>query len=155
MKRHSLTHLFAAFALSCITAAAQDFSIPWSTSDAGGGTSTGGSFTLSGTIAQTDAAAPAQDAAPEPRFTLSAGFWAISILAEPGPLYAEFAVPHEDHGEALLTLWWLLPQPAGTVLERSTDLENWEVIRFADIETQHIVPESETRGFFRLRTPEP
>lgn len=145
---------YAILTFLCGAARSQDFSIPWSTTDAGGGTSTGGSFTLSGTIAQADAAAPAQDASPGPRFTLSAGFWSISLFAEPGPLYSEFEAPHEGQGAPLLTLWWQLPQPAGTVLERSTDLENWEIIRFADMETQHLVPETETRGFFRLRTPE-
>jgi hypothetical protein len=42
-------------ALAAAPACAQ-FSIPWSTIDGGGGTSTGGGFTLTGTIGQPDAA---------------------------------------------------------------------------------------------------
>jgi len=36
---------------------AQQYSIDWSTIDGGGGTSTGGDYSLSGTIGQPDAAA--------------------------------------------------------------------------------------------------
>lgn len=144
-----LLYFFIA-ALLTAPAAAQDYSIPWSTSDAGGGASSGGSYSLHGTIAQTDAA----DTSAGAQFSMSAGFWSISVFAEPGPLYSAYEPPHEGEGETLLYLWWFLPQPPGTVLERSTDLENWEVIRLADEETQHIVPSAETRGYFRLRTPE-
>jgi len=65
-------------ALCCLTAAwiaapadAQVFEIPWHTIDGGGGTSTGGSFSLSGTIGQHDAGVPMTGGS----FSLTGGFW--------------------------------------------------------------------------------
>ena len=49
-----------------------DFSIPWHTIDCGGGTSSGGPFSLSGTIGQHDAAPVMSGGA----FALTGGFWA-------------------------------------------------------------------------------
>jgi len=60
----------AGFALVCSSAAAQPFSIDWFTIDGGGGTSSGGGFTLSGTIGQPDAGTLSGGG-----FTLRGGFW--------------------------------------------------------------------------------
>ena len=68
-----LLTIAAALLLPAYAANAQ-LSISWYTIDGGGGTSTGGSFTLRGTIGQHDAAAPLSGGS----FTLSPGFW-------PGP----------------------------------------------------------------------
>jgi len=59
-------------------AAGQVFSIPWHTIDGGGGTSSGGSFTLSGTIGQHDAGGPMTGGS----YSLTGGFWA-GTNAEP------------------------------------------------------------------------
>lgn len=56
-----------------------DFSIPWHTIDGGGGTSSGGSFSLSGTIGQHDAGPVMSDGA----FALTGGFWAGLAAGEP------------------------------------------------------------------------
>ena len=53
-------------------AVAQPFAINWYTIDGGGGTSTGGTFTLSGTIGQPDASATPMTGG---TFSLSGGFW--------------------------------------------------------------------------------
>ena len=50
--------------------------IPWSTIDSGGGTSSGGSFVLSGTIGQPDAGLPMTGGG----FTLTGGFWSASAV---------------------------------------------------------------------------
>lgn len=55
-------------------AAAQPFAIDWYTIDGGGGTSSGGSFTLSGTIGQPDAGPTMSGGS----FTLTGGFWAAT-----------------------------------------------------------------------------
>ena len=70
---HARTALIAlAFGLTTVSPAlGQELSIPWSTSDAGGGTLSAGPYTLSGTIGQTDAHAPLT-AGP---YTLTGGFW--------------------------------------------------------------------------------
>lgn len=52
-------------------AAAQPLDLTWHTVDGGGGTSSGGTYTLRGTIGQHDAGALAGGA-----FILSGGFWA-------------------------------------------------------------------------------
>ncbi len=46
-------------------------SIPWYTIDGGGGTSTGGAFSLSGTIGQADASGPMTGG----NFSLTGGYW--------------------------------------------------------------------------------
>jgi hypothetical protein len=53
---------------------------PGTTVDGGGGTSTGGGFTLTGTIGQHDAGGPLNGG----NFSLNGGFWAIDIT--PGPI---------------------------------------------------------------------
>ena len=54
------------------TASAQTYSIDWSTIDGGGGTSTGGVYSVSGTIGQPDAGAMSGG-----NYTLEGGFWGI------------------------------------------------------------------------------
>ena len=72
---------FAVWGL-CLCASAvqaQNYSIDWSTIDAGGGTSTGGVYSVSGTIGQADAGHMSGGA-----YTIDGGFWGI-IAAVPGP----------------------------------------------------------------------
>src|SRR5215468_10720568 len=57
------------------------YSISWSTIDGGGGTSTGGVFSVSGTIGQPDANATPMIGG---NFSLSGGFWsALSVVQTP------------------------------------------------------------------------
>src|SRR5262245_10769497 len=69
-------------AASCLALAAQaQFSVPWFTVDGGGGTSAGGTFTLSGTAGQPDAAPALTGGA----FKLEAGFWSgVTVQQTPG-----------------------------------------------------------------------
>ena len=62
---------------ACSGAMAQPYDLSWYTIDGGGGTSTGGSFSLSGTIGQPDAGVPLTGGA----FTLTGGFWAGAITS--------------------------------------------------------------------------
>ncbi len=72
--------LLGALLLQLCSAHAQTFSIPWHTMDGGGGTSTGGDFSVSGTIGQPDAGV--MSGGP---FTLTGGFWALpSAVQTPG-----------------------------------------------------------------------
>jgi hypothetical protein len=64
----SILLLHSAF---CLRAWGQ-YSIDWSTIDGGGGTSTGGVYTVSGTIGQPDAGTMSGGA-----YTLSGGFWGV------------------------------------------------------------------------------
>jgi hypothetical protein len=54
---------------------AQSFAVTWWSVDGGGGTSSGGSFALSGTIGQADAGVLSGGA-----YTLTVGFWAEGPL---------------------------------------------------------------------------
>jgi hypothetical protein len=58
----------------------QQYSIDWHKVSGGGGTSTGGVFTVSGTIGQADAGGPMANGS----FSLAGGFWAIYAVQTPG-----------------------------------------------------------------------
>ena len=70
-------------ALPALTADAQDYAIDWWTVDGGGGTSTGGVYSVSGTIGQPDAGEMSGGT-----FTLVGGFWGVvaAIQTPGGPL---------------------------------------------------------------------
>ena len=73
--------LFCLLSLTfCLCAEAQ-YSIDWFTVDGGGGTSTGGTYAVSGTIGQPDAGGPMSGG----NYSLTGGFWAlISVVQTPG-----------------------------------------------------------------------
>jgi hypothetical protein len=80
------TAIFAALGLVALapTAVLAQPTISWYTIDGGGGTSTGGSFSLSGTIGQPDAGGPMTGGT----FSLVGGFWAGSGGGGAPPCYA-------------------------------------------------------------------
>ena len=59
-------------AMMAIIARAQDYTVDWFTVDGGGGTSTGGVYSVSGTIGQPDAGRMSGGS-----YTLDGGFWGI------------------------------------------------------------------------------
>ena len=66
---------------AAITTPAQTFTIDWFTIDGGGGTSTGGVYSVSGTIGQPDADGPASGG----NYSLTDGFWSLlSVVQTPG-----------------------------------------------------------------------
>ena len=68
------------FAFGVCLGNAQNSSIDWFTIDGGGGTSTGGVYSVSGTIGQTDAGT--QSGGP---YSLTGGFWSfLSLVQNPG-----------------------------------------------------------------------
>jgi hypothetical protein len=69
--------LYSAF---CLRAVGQSYSIDWSTIDGGGGTSTGGVYSVSGTIGQPDAGAPMTGG----NYSLAGGFWSLFAVQTPG-----------------------------------------------------------------------
>ncbi len=65
----------------CVRAFGQTYSIDWSTIDGGGGTSTGGVYSVSGTIGQPDAGTTMSGG----NYSLDGGFWGlIAAIQEPG-----------------------------------------------------------------------
>jgi len=94
---------------------AQTYSIPWHTIDGGGGTGTGGVYSVSGTIGQPDAGGPMTNGP----FSLTGGFWALPQLVQtPGAptLYITNAAP------GWATLWWTPATDTNWVLQERTNL---------------------------------
>ena len=79
---HSAWLLLAILALGIpVRARAQTYSIDWFTVDGGGGTSSGGIYSVSGTIGQPDAGAPMTGG----NFSITGGFWSLySVVQIPG-----------------------------------------------------------------------
>ena len=72
--------LFYISPLACYLCAAAQYSIDWFTIDGGGGTSTGGVYSVTGTIGQPDAVAMSGG-----NFVLQGGFWSIvAAVQTPG-----------------------------------------------------------------------
>jgi len=72
-------NIFLAISLRFFTAAAfgQSYSIDWHTIDGGGGTSTGGVYSVSGTIGQPEAGTMSGG-----NYTLDGGFWALPTIVQ-------------------------------------------------------------------------
>ena len=70
----TLTALIVTASMAAATILAQSYSIDWHTIDSGGGTSTGGGYTMSGAIGQPDAGKMSGGA-----YTLDGGFWGLEI----------------------------------------------------------------------------
>ena len=70
--------LSALFSLGVISLARAQYAIDWSTIDGGGGTSTGGVYSVSGTIGQPDADAPMAGG----QYSVTGGFWVLPTAVQ-------------------------------------------------------------------------
>ena len=117
LAHHSKISRSISLILSSLTLAAathaQQFSIDWFTIDGGGGTSTGGVYSVSGTIGQPDAGILMRGG----NFRLTGGFWSLSAVQAPGaPLLTIFLT-----GTNTAVVSW--PSPStGFNLQQNTDL---------------------------------
>ena len=93
---------------------AQDFTLNWFTVDGGGGQSTGGVFTVTGTIGQPDAGMMTGGT-----YTLNGGFWGIiaAVQTEGAPLLSIALNPQLS----TITVSWPLPA-TGWLLNATTNL---------------------------------
>ncbi len=151
---HSTTWWLLTTALIIVTATAisraQSYSIDWFTIDGGGGTSTGGVFSISGTIGQPDTGAMSDG-----NFSITGGFWSLYAVATPGaPLLSVLRT------NGVVAVYW--PRPAtGFVLDRSGTLNGtpppWTQVGFPyQTNSTHIfisVPAPTGTKFYRLRKP--
>ena len=103
-----------AFALAANLASAQSYSIDWFTIDGGGGTSTGGVYSVTGTIGQPDAGGPMSGG----QYSVIGGFWSLlSVVQTPNaPLLTIFRT---STNTALIS--WPSPS-AGFNLQQNTNL---------------------------------
>ena len=88
-----ITILVVAATVAAVTVLAQSFSIDWHTIDGGGGTSTGGVYSVSGTIGQPDAGV-----ANGGNYSLAGGFWgAIQTPPPVGSVIEAWVVNGQVH----------------------------------------------------------
>ena len=129
-----------------ISAHAQSYAIDWFTIDGGGDTSTGGVYTVSGTIGQPDGSG----ALPGGEYSVTGGFWSIiSVIPTPGapPLFIAYA-----GNQAVVS--WPLPA-AGWLLQTNNNLATGAWGNYAGAVINNSVTNSPPKGnlFFRLKHP--
>ena len=143
------TWLLGVLILLCAaaTAKAQNYSIDWFKIAGGGGTSAGGSYSVSGAIGQADAGGPMSGG----NFSLTGGFWALPGLVQtPGaPLLSISLNPQLS----TLNLFWTPSTPGFTL--QSTDRlapTNW-VNAPSGTNNPATVPAALPARFYRLSRP--
>src|SRR5215831_4267808 len=110
--------LISGLALLSVNGRAQ-FTIDWFTIDGGGGTSTGGVYSVSGSIGQPDAGVPMTNG----QFAVTGGFWALPTAVQT-PGAPTLTIVPATPGNA--TISWS-PNTPGFVLQEawSLSLPNW------------------------------
>jgi hypothetical protein len=126
----------------CLIAAAQPYAIDWSTLDGGGGTSTGGVYSVSGTIGQPDAATMNGG-----QFTMQGGFWPGIVVSSPGEAPTLFI---QLSGDSVIISW--SPATPGFELEATADLGGamWTPVLTTNPVT---IPMTGPVRFYRLKKP--
>ena len=125
---------------------AQTYSIDWFTIDGGGGTSTGGVYTVTGTIGQPDAGGPMTNG----QYSVTGGFWAlptaIQVIGAP-----TLTIVPATPGNA--TISWT-PNTPGFVLQQTLSLSptNW-VNSPSGATNPIVVPATLPTTFYRLFKP--
>jgi hypothetical protein len=109
------TFLITLLSLLALVASAQTYSIDWHKIAGGGGTSTGGLYSISGTLGQHDAS----DAKSGGNYSITGGYWAlINVVLTPGvtPL---LIVPNGANSVKIL---WPDPATNTYTLQQSANL---------------------------------
>jgi hypothetical protein len=149
MKRITVSCLLFAASVFCLRA--QSYSIDWFTIDGGGGTSTGGVYSVSGTIGQPDAGHMSGG-----NFTLDGGFWGIiAAVQTPGSPLLRVVLT----GTNTVVVAWPTPS-AGFALQQNLSVNNaggWSnvtnAVNVVGSENQVIVAPPVGNRFFRLKYP--
>jgi hypothetical protein len=106
--------LLAATLSSQLSAFCQSYSITWSTLDGGGGTSTGGVYSVTGTTGQPDAGTMSGG-----NFRLTGGFWSLlAAVQTPGAPPLSIALTATN---TVLVTW---SSPSGWTLQQNTNSVN-------------------------------
>ena len=129
------------------TSQAQNYSIDWFTLDGGGGTSTGGVYTLNGTIGQPDAGTLTGG-----NYTLAGGFWGAVI---PVQQVGAPTLQIENLLDGNVRISWTPNTPGFTVQESPTLIG--AAIPWVDAPAGYtngaVIPASLQTRFFRLAKP--
>jgi hypothetical protein len=119
---NSIANLLIGFVFASVLASsvlAQSYSIDWSTIDGGGGTSTGGVYSVSGTIGQPDAGRMSGG-----NFTVDGGFWGIiAAVQTPGAPLLSIARTTTD----TVAVSWPSPSTGFTLQQNTNSVSsaNW------------------------------
>lgn len=132
----------------CLPATAQ-YSIDWFKVAGGGGASTGGAYSVSGTIGQHDADGPMTGGS----YSLTGGFWTL-ITAVPTPGAPRLFIT--PSGSGVVVSWTNASTPF--VLEHNSDLSNangWSAVLSLPVTTDKVNyvtnPIAPGNDFYRLR----
>ena len=137
--------LISAFSLQP-SAFAQSFSLRWHTIDGGGGTSTGGVFSVSGTIGQPDAGGPMTNG----QYSVTGGFWVLPQVEQTEGAPVLMIVPFGT-GQAKLT--WT-PSSTNWVLQERLSLNSGTWTNAVSGSTNPIiVPTTMPAKYYRLFNP--
>jgi hypothetical protein len=125
---------------------AQQYSIDWATIDGGGGTSTGGGYSVSGTIGQPDAGVTMTNV----QYAVTGGFWALPTAVQTTNAPTLAIIPAAP-GTA--TLSWT-PNTPGFVLQETWTLSpaNWTNSP-SGATNPIVVPATVPTKFYRLFKP--
>lgn len=128
----------------CFSAPGQNYSIDWYTIDGGGGTSTGGVYSVSGTIGQPDAGIMAGG-----NYSVTGGFWSLIPVQTAGA--PALTIVPATPGQA--TISWT-PPTSGFVLQESASLSptNW-INSPSGATNPVVVPTTSQTKFYRLHQP--
>jgi hypothetical protein len=145
------TIMLACAGFLATAASAQNYSIDWFTIDGGGGTSTGGVYTVNGTIGQPDASGPLTGGG----YSLTGGFWSLfAVTQTPGAPQLTISLI----GANVAKVSW--PSPStGFALQQNTNLNApvWvspsEVISDDGTNKSIIVNPAVGNRFYRLSHP--
>jgi len=126
-------------------ALAQSYSVGWHTI-AGGGTSTGGIYSISGTIGQPDAGATMTGGA----YSLAGGFWALPISAE-DPDAPTLSIVPAGSGQARIS--WAPDTPGFLLQERVSPSAGGWANSPSGQDNPALVPTTIPARFYRLFKP--
>ena len=135
---------FLALLAGVLRMSAQTYSVDWFTIDGGGGTSTGGVYSVSGTLGQPDAGAPMTGGT----YSLVGGFWILPLAIQSAEAPVLRIEPHSI-GQAQLS--WS-PSTPGFVLQETTNIATGQWINSPSGATNPvIVPATLPAKWYRLR----
>jgi hypothetical protein len=148
MKRHAFTTLAVLFQVLPICA--QPYSINWHKISGGGGSGSGGPYSLSGTIGQHDAGGPMTNS----NYSVSGGFWTIFTVQNSGGPLLSIKIT----GPNVVMVSW--PSPStGFNLQVSTNLgaATWttpsQTVNDDGINKSIIVTAPAGNAYYRLKNP--
>jgi hypothetical protein len=145
-RRIKTTAGIAFLSSAALLAAIAEYSIDWHTIDGGGGTSTGGVYSISGTIGQPDANTVPMSGGP---YSLQGGFWSLIAVQIPGAPLLRI----EPAGPGQATISWEPDDPGWELQEAlSLTLSNW-VDSASGVTNPITVPVSSPTTFYRLHKP--